>query len=684
MNEGASGNDNMIIGVLTFKNRTIERKYDSDVIWEKVESGLEIRNKDTIRSEDFSDALLTLNDKTKININENSMIYLDVTEGDINLNFAYGSMSLAKKGDGAESNGVVKIKSGTNTVEVKNSELSLEKKGKEELSFHVKEGTAKILNGNKEKELKANETAKLNNSDIEVSKVNINLLTPADGSIFSEKLDSIPVNFSWNSENATNLKLEISYDSRFKNIYKIYNVTENSFTANLSQGNYYWRISSEIGKNKKKQIRESSPFRKIVVNTVSPPTLLSPKNNQVFSFLTVAPIVQFSWQKRETAASYRLEISKNKNFSEIIKSSNTVQSSIGVDKLEPGNYFARVIIEPIREEFKTEPSQIISFSIEKKKDLDAPILVNSGRAEEISANAFEKSGYTFQVKDSPEIAEYTLEVSSDSKFSKIIKEETNHTNQIKLNTKLERGDYYWRVYGKTGDGKKTPYSGTGKFSLKDNQPVELISPKNNSPIDISSSHSIFFQWKRPSYKAKFLFEISESSDFNKKIHSLETENFSESYSINQEGKYYWRVISLSEDGSNLAKSPTYSFQTQEIKELIPVYPSKNEKIDMTPLNSINFKWEKNSNGATVVLELYKEKSGNKKLIVRTKIKSAHNYLFKDLNNLDEGNFIWTLQESSDSEEEGKIRPKTTIPFKIYLSNKPEAPKIKTPEKIYVE
>ncbi|MBK8393744.1 MAG: hypothetical protein IPL26_00655 [Leptospiraceae bacterium] len=105
---------------------------------------------------------------------------------------------------------------------------------------------------------------------------------------------------------------------------------------------------------------------------------------------------------------------------------------------------------------------------------------------------------------------------------------------------------------------------------------------------------------------------------------------------------------------------------------------------MTPLNSINFKWEKNSNGATVVLELYKEKSGNKKLIVRTKIKSAHNYLFKDLNNLDEGNFIWTLQESSDSEEEGKIRPKTTIPFKIYLSNKPEAPKIKTPEKIYVE
>ena len=51
MNEGASGNNNTVIGVLTFKNRTIERKYDSDVIWEKAESGIEIRNKDTIRSE---------------------------------------------------------------------------------------------------------------------------------------------------------------------------------------------------------------------------------------------------------------------------------------------------------------------------------------------------------------------------------------------------------------------------------------------------------------------------------------------------------------------------------------------------------------------------------------------------------------------------------------------------------
>ena len=162
------------------------------------------------------------------------MIYLDMSEGDINLNFAYGSMSLAQRSDGGNSDLTIKIKSGQNTVEVKNSAVVLEKKGKEELSFLVKEGTAKIKNGKEEKELKANETAKLNNSEIEISEVNLNLLTPADGSIFSEKSDTIPVNFSWSSKNANKLKLEIAFDSRFKYIYKTYSVNEDSFQTKLA------------------------------------------------------------------------------------------------------------------------------------------------------------------------------------------------------------------------------------------------------------------------------------------------------------------------------------------------------------------------------------------------------------------------------------------------------------------
>jgi hypothetical protein len=78
---------NPVIGILTFKNKLIQRKFDSEVIWDEVNSGIEVRNRDTIRTGDFSDALLTLNDKSKININENSMIYLDFSDSAI-INFA--------------------------------------------------------------------------------------------------------------------------------------------------------------------------------------------------------------------------------------------------------------------------------------------------------------------------------------------------------------------------------------------------------------------------------------------------------------------------------------------------------------------------------------------------------------------------------------------------------------------
>ena len=140
LTQGAKGGENPEIGILTFKHKTIERKYDSDVIWNRIESGLVIRNKDTIRSGDFSDAVLTLKDNTQININENSMIYLDVSDDNVNLNFAYGSLSLAQ-GKNGNSNLAksIKINSGKTVLELKNTNIAIEKKGKEEINFHVKD-----------------------------------------------------------------------------------------------------------------------------------------------------------------------------------------------------------------------------------------------------------------------------------------------------------------------------------------------------------------------------------------------------------------------------------------------------------------------------------------------------------------------------------------------------------------
>jgi hypothetical protein len=251
-----------------------------------------------------------------------------------------------------------------------------------------------------------------------------------------------------------------------------------------------------------------------------------------------------------------------------------------------------------------------------------------------------------------------------------------------MTKKLELGNYFWRVIGISSGGIKSPVSESRKFSILENQVLELLAPSNSANLDMKDN-PISFRWKRPSYKSSFLFEVSSKADFSEKMQSIKTEEFSQSYSLPREGKFYWRVSSLGQDDAVLSKSATYSLQIESEQELTPIFPSKNESVDMTPLDALKFKWEKNDKTNRYIFELYRTNSGNKTLIVKAKTKNS-SYLLKDLSKLDEGNFIWTLQESSESEGETHKSKKISIPFKIYLSSKPGSPEIKTPKKMYVE
>lgn len=502
-------NENPEIGTLVFKRKTIERKFDSDVIWDKIESGLKIHNKDTIRSGDYSDAVLTLKDETKININENSMIYLDLSDDSLNLNFAYGSLSLDQNRNVNSEIKTFKVSSGTAVLDLKDTKITIEKKGKEDLKFHVKEGNVKLTDGNKEKEIKTNETVSLKNKEIIVSEINLNLISPEDSSVVTGKTKSIPVNFTWNVKNAGKLKLELSRNSRFTDILKSYKVSGESLNVSLESGVYYWRLGSE-GKGGP---ADYSPYRKLIVMSSSPPAIQYPKNNQVFSYVSVVPMIDFSWNRIEAAKYYTLELSKSSGFSEITKSLTTANTHVSIDKLEPGKYFARLGFEPISKEVQKENSEVISFSIELKTQVDPPTIISNTNAQEFVKENYNKTGVLLQVKDSPEITGYTFQISDSKDFSKIIKEETTPINNYKLTAKLEEGEYYWRASGITRDGKRTQYSNAGKFRIKEQKEiVEVpdvlpISPAKNSSVDMSDLDVLSFKWELNPKIEEFEFEL---------------------------------------------------------------------------------------------------------------------------------------------------------------------------------
>ncbi|MCE9499391.1 MAG: FecR family protein [Leptospira sp.] len=164
MTQIAKFGDNPVIGELTFKKYKAQRKFDSQVVWDEINAKTLITNRDTIRTGDLSDAVLTLKDGTKIELQENSMVYLDFSDKDININFAYGTIS-ANRGEGLKSDGsVMNIKSGEMAVQVSSAggDLKLTKTSDEAVKVQVEKGEAKVLQeGGGEKIIKQNETAEV-------------------------------------------------------------------------------------------------------------------------------------------------------------------------------------------------------------------------------------------------------------------------------------------------------------------------------------------------------------------------------------------------------------------------------------------------------------------------------------------------------------------------------------------
>jgi hypothetical protein len=82
------------IGTVSFKINSIQRKFDTAVVWQAIQSESPLRDKDTIKTYPEADAIIRLNDGTEIQVDENTMIYLDYSGKSPNINFEGGSIQI--------------------------------------------------------------------------------------------------------------------------------------------------------------------------------------------------------------------------------------------------------------------------------------------------------------------------------------------------------------------------------------------------------------------------------------------------------------------------------------------------------------------------------------------------------------------------------------------------------------
>jgi len=276
--ERIQASDNPVIGTLTFKTRTIQRKYDNEVVWESITTKTEIRNKDTIRTENLADAVLTLEDGTKIQIGENSMILVDFSDNNWNLNFAYGTVAANRSG---ENDSVLSIQSGDSKIVMGSGGVTLDKAG-ENLNVKLDSGQAKLTNGGNEQDIEKDQIANLSSDGINVNDSAFFLVSPADKSIKLTNGTNERISFSWRKENPQIkdlVKLEVASDIGFKRILNSQNLKSLSTSLTLNPGSYYWRLSYLDSKGKNQYTGKS----RFTIEKKENLRLFTPQEGQVFS-----------------------------------------------------------------------------------------------------------------------------------------------------------------------------------------------------------------------------------------------------------------------------------------------------------------------------------------------------------------------------------------------------------------
>ncbi|MDI7213467.1 FecR family protein [Leptospira santarosai] len=665
------------IGKIIFKNRKAQRKFDSEVVWEEIETEMKVRNKDTVRTDDKAEAVLVLNDGTEIKLDENSMIFLDFSDKNLSIDFAYGSVS-ANKDSGTE----LKIKSGETTVEVDKGDLKLSKTEDQALNLEVSKGNAKVISGNQESNVTNNQGIELKNGKSEIRSLSISLNSPGDRKFFQTSASSFPVSFNWNkAESAKEYTLEISNHPSFsKNVIR---TKSNGISLNksLGKGTYFWRITAI---NPQSKAPEYSETRSLTILGDLKSSLFTPTKSEEFKFTSTPPNVVFQWTSVDFANIYKFELAQDKNFQEILVNQEIQGTLFRWDKAREGKYFARVTPKPSLADLKAFSSEAISFNVKKLEKPEPPSLKKPSDQEEIALRKSSKEGNLFVWSGSSDFAEYVLEISNDSEFKNIVFNKKTNSSSVISSPITNAGAYFWRIKASTKEGESI-LSPSRQFNVQSLENLELLFPPNEQELGHPANHRLTFRWQRPDPSGVYRLEVSRNSGFSGDVIRENFRSSSGTVNIPSIGEYFWKVSLLGSNGENLLTSKTQSFKTSDNSPFLSQsYPTTEEAIDISNRESIEFRWETEGNMESVLLEVLEIKPGKNKSILKKELR-GDSYSLKDFGILEEGKFQWRIS--------AKYRDKTgaqkfTIPvsrnFEIKLSKTIRPPEILSPKEIYVE
>ncbi len=573
------------IGTITFKKRSASRRYTDNVIWEEIEQESEIFNYDAIRTMEYSSAVISLKDGTKIELDQNTLLVVILSDKGLDINFNQGGVS-AESGSGS---------AGPITLNSKDATIALDKGGMSVnssdagINIQVNSGNAKVAVEGKELNITSNETATLKNGEAESKKNSLFPELPKNNSYLVTYGKTLSVRLSWRSDTPGETRVEISRNSDFKNIFKSYVSVKSAVDINLNAGDYYWRLA--------RGNTVSHPV-KFTILSDSKPLLISPYPGQKLKIAEDTNLVTFRWEKSQYAPAYELIVAKDRIMTDKVLTLTSKVNIISVPGLKPGKYFWRV-----RCIYPPEILSEVAFSDTDFFDLEK-ITFSQVKPVPLDQGPISTAGsFNLHWKGVPGTKSYNVEISTDEKFINIIAEKKTSETFIKIDQKITEGRYYWRVSALSRENISST-SITASLTLIKPLPIVALTPSAGEVISGRPS-SINFSWRDPNSGDSYLLEISDRSDFRSIKQSIMSTASVVELKTPVEGDYFWRVLLKDSSGRIVTQSSTREFVIPgELKTPELVYPKDNEKIIPGLKKRFRFEWVRTAGANEYEIEIY--------------------------------------------------------------------------------
>lgn len=664
------------IGTVVFKQKVAERKFSHQAVFGAVRNQSTVYNYDTVRTGRASAASVILADGTTINLDEETMVGLELTKSKggkrLTLNVGGGKIAAQRKA-GSESS--VSLKTEKAEISFTEGNLSLQSSG-ENITF---EGDAEltVTAGGKTETVAARDQVSLVGTVVSRIETSVTLETPSDEAYLITAARSVPVDFRWTGGvGSEGQRLQLSKSRDFAVLAFDLPTTGGTSTVSVSEGSWYWRVVSENGPT-------ADLVRRFTVLADDVPRPLRPADGEGISG-TKKTLIPLTWTPSAYASSYRLEVYDETAPEKPLIALAGTMTSLSVELPENGSYSWRVVgLYPLAGKELAGPKS--NFELRRINELDRPL---SHPTKNFSMENRKSAVLAWDRVEGADTYEVTLWAAGNRERPVF----TTHSpgNYLKLPQDLPEGEYSWEVKARTEDIASAP-SETRTFRMFKLLPVELIEPKGQLP-EPAAGKTFRFSWNDRNDGERYKVELSSDKDFANVRKVFETERGagvgglrSSDFVLDQPGRYYWRVSILDDEkAGELSRAVPLEFVLpDELPRPALISPAPDSHQLIYVFDDLSFSWQPVRGANLYRLLLYRVVLGRENLVYSVEAPGPV-FRFNRFDLLSDDRYIWKLiAYDRQGAYNMKMSPAAAVPFTFQKKEFLDAPSPAVPSLLYL-